>query len=230
MSRRHALPSHHSIKRFATMLVGTALFVTAAASQASVITALPDGTSHAFSAMNRFTAGPVHENGMTFTSTSTSSVYGYNGSYGLASNGSWNGNSPYIGLNTTGVDQYMTITFDNPVASVLSFINYAPGSGASYIAVYDAMNRLIESLTLDIATPNGTNAGASFGFTESSNSIKSIRFGDEYIVARDIRTSAAVVPVPGTLPLIGLGIAGLVVLSGRRKTATGQALSMAAAA
>lgn len=231
MSQRHASPSQPSIKRAASMFVlGATLLVTAAASQAAVITSLPDGTSHAFSAMNQFTSSAAHENGMTFTSTTGSSVYGYNGSYGLASNGQWNGNSPYIGLNSGSVGQYMTLTFDDPVASVLSFLNYAPGSSAAYIAVYDVTNHLIESLALHITTPGGVNAGASFGFTESSNVIKSIRFGNDFIVARDITTAAAAVPVPGTLPLMGLGIAGLVAFSRRKKMGAGGALSMASAA
>ena len=89
------------------------------------------------------------------------------------------------------------------------------------------MNHLIESFALNIATPGGSSAGANYGFAESSNIIKSIRFGDQFIVARDIRTSTAAVPIPGTLPLIGLGIAGLAI--SRRRSASGRALPIGAA-
>ena len=111
----------------------------------------------------------------------------------------------------------MTIAFDDPVASVLAFVNYSPYDGVGSLSVYDAMDRLIESIVLDFTTSGGDDTGQWLGFSESSNVIKSIRFGDAYIVAANLQTAAAAVPSPGTLPLIGLGIASLVFTATRRR-------------
>jgi hypothetical protein len=217
-------------KALVTCVAGTALALMASSSQASVITSLTDGTSHAFSPVNQFTSGPVHENGFTFTSTTSNSVYGYVGGYGLNSNGTWNANvGSYIGLNVgSNANAFMTITFDSPVAAVLAFLNYAPGNGVPYIAAYDATNHQIESFNLNFATTNATNAGEDFGFQESSDIIKSIRFGNAFIVATQLETAAAVVPAPSTVLLTGLGL-GVIAWS-RRRSKSGDRSMMGSAA
>jgi hypothetical protein len=204
-----------------SLLAASTLSLMASTAQAVVIIAPTDGVSYGFSPINAFTSGQISENGFTFTSTYGNSVYGYTRGYGLVSNGMWSGGS-YIGLNTAfSANQFMTLTFDDPVAAVTAFVNYAPGFGTPYIAVFDAANQLIESTDLTFLTPNGYNAGETLGFLESSDIIKSIRFGDAYIVASNVNTALAAVPVPGTVWLTGLGLA-LLVFSLRRKKSAGR--------
>ncbi len=215
------LPSRPKRARsvFRSVLAGSTFVLMASTAHGAVVNAIADGTSHDFSPVNAFTAGQVSENGFTYTSTYGSSVYGYTGAYGLVGNGRWMGGS-YIGLNTAfDSNQFMTLTFDDPIASITAFVNYAPGYGMPYVAVFDAANQLIESINLTFRTPGGFNAGQTLGFLESSNIIKSIRFGDAYIVAADITTGA--IPIPNTVWLGGLGLA-LLVFSLRRKSGAGR--------
>ncbi len=193
-------------------LVGSVTFTDDA--DAAPVTTLSNATSHPMSPVNVFGSSATNESGMTFTSTYSYSVFGYTGGYGLSTNGSWTGaNGPYIGLNSAS--GYLTITFDEAVASFLAFVNYAPGSLAPYIAAFDIDNQLIESLNLSISTPSATNAGATIGFSEGSNSIKSVRFGNDYIVASNIVTGQAV-PLPNTGLLMAIGFGTLAIALRRR--------------
>jgi len=201
-----------SMNAFAKFFLTAGLVLTCSA-QAAVINSISGGgTSHPFSSLNQFTAGPVSENGFTWTSSVSSSVYGWTGGYGLDSNGSWN-NFTHIGLNGgSNSNAFMTLTFDAPVSSVLAFLNYAPGTGSPFMAIYDASNNLIESFGLNISTPNGTNDGQDWGFSSSAANIKSFVLGDAFIVAANLRTSSTVitaVPEPASLGLLAIGLAGL---------------------
>ena len=223
LTNRHAplLPSPTKSARSALLALaaGSAIALTSVAAHAAVVTSVTGGVDRQVTMRNVFTSSAISESGFTFTSTSNNSIYGYSGLYGLASNGNWEGGA-YIGLNVGySANQFFTLTFDDPVASVLAFVNYAPGYGTPYMAAYDASNHLIESTNLSFMTPNGYNAGQDLGFTESSNIIKSVRFGDAYIVAADIVTAA--VPIPNTVLLMGLGLGTLMFALRRRKDAPG---------
>lgn len=192
------------------------MFATVAAmpAHAFVINSITGGgESLAFSPLNQFTAGPVSENGFTFTSTHRA-VYGYTSDYNLNGNGSWNGSAgSFIGLNTFGASQFMTITFDNAVSSAVAFLNYGyipDYYNQAYIAAYDEKNTLIESFTLSISTPIENNGGEDWGFGYSSPIIKSIVFGDAFIVAKNIRVSRnSSIPEPSSLTLLLAGVFGL---------------------
>lgn len=83
----------------------------------------------------------------------------------------------------------MTISFDEPVSSVLAFLNYAPYLfGTPLMAIYDAGNNLLESFVLSISTTNGTDAGADYGFSQEAANIKSFVLSNAYIVAASVRT------------------------------------------
>jgi hypothetical protein len=172
---------HVKIK-LSAMIVATMCFSSV---QAEVITSIDSGaTPLGMSTVNYFGAGPVSENGFTWTSTAPYSVYGYDGGYGLANNGSWN-NFTHVGLNNSNGS--MRFTFDNPVSQVVAFVNYAPGYGTATISIYDASGNLIESTNLNIDTPSGNNAGETYGFKHASATIKYFELSNAYIVANDIR-------------------------------------------
>jgi len=191
----------------------------AAPAQAAVVTSISGGTTYTFGTASLFTAGPqTVAPGITWTSTTTSSVYGYTSTYGLGGNGAWDGTAfSYIGLNESSGT--MTVAFTNPVTSVGSFLNYAPGTGIASISVYDASHSLIESLNLSISTPGATDGGAFFGFSESTADISYLTYNDAYIVASNLVVNGvSSVPEPVTLSLFGAGLVGAAAFARKKKS------------
>jgi hypothetical protein len=213
-------------------LAGAILLASSCLSHAAVVNTIDAGAavSSAISPLGQYSNAPVSENGFTWTSTYVNSVYGWSTSpYILGANGQWDGKAfNYAGLNY-GYDpndhnQHMKFTFDTPVSSVLAFLNYAPGSGNPYMAIFDSNDNLIDQHFLSISTPNAKNGGQNWGFSLDDNTIKSFVLGDAYIVASGLRTvsvqspaggnpvpsptAPTAVPEPGAVSLLALALAG----------------------
>lgn len=201
-----------------------ALIAMAGPSSAAVVTSIPGGTVVPMPGVDYFGTGPqAFGPGITWSSTNAiiqgGSVFGWTGGYAFGTNGTWDGGlGPMAGLNDSfavyGITDTMTFTFATPVQAVGGFLNYLPGGTTpTTIAVYDATNTLIESFELTFLTDGSINSGQFFGFLESAPIISSFTLTDNYIGLANLTVAVTVssVPEPGTLAMLGLGIAGLIV-------------------
>ena len=220
-------------------LGGAILLASSCLSHAVVVNTIDAGSAvaNAISPLGQYSNAPVHENGFTWTSTYVNSMYGWSTSpYILDANGQWDGKAfNFVGLNygydPNNRNQHMKFTFDTPVSAVLAFLNYAPGSGNPYMAIYDSSDNLIDKQSLSISTPNAKNGGQNWGFSLESGIIKSFVLGDAYIVASGLRTiagqspvvtspgAANAVPEPGSLGLLALALAGFGYAGFQRRSA-----------
>lgn len=172
-----------------------------------------------------FTASPGGSGGYPFGGNSgNGSVLGQ-GSYGLASNGSFGGDAVYAGVDSgTG---NMTFSLSSPVSEFGLYLNYAPGFGnPPTIETLDDVGNPLSIFDLSIAapisTPGGFNEFMFRGIDEGNDSIWGLRLGGSYLLAAATATGAPVdpiqpIPEPSTFLLLGGGLAGLAFYARRRK-------------
>lgn len=199
------------------ILAALLLLCSAAVSNATLVTSLPSGDVVTVPNFEYFGSGPLTiVPGISVTSTHNQSVIGYTNRYSFASNGNWNGLN-MVGLNAS--NGTMTFAFDAPLNAVGGFLNYAPGVGPSpTISVFDSSMNMLDSATLGFNTGGGNNSGVFYGFQESNN-ISYFTISDRYIGLANltVESGSAPVPEPGTMMLLGLGMAGLAIYGKRRK-------------
>lgn len=203
-----------------------AIFVsTAAQSDGALVFSLPGSSAYPFDTIGYFGSGPqTVAPGVTWTSTSGSSVFGFTGTYGFNGNGGWGGLS-MIGLNSPNGS--MSLSFDAPVTGVGAFINYATGAGVPNISIYDTTNTLIESFTPTFLTDGSTNSGQFLGFLLGTASISRLEFSNAYIGAANLEIlgdpTISAVPEPGSIMALGGLLAGGLMIRQRKSRATARA-------
>jgi hypothetical protein len=198
---------------------------------ADPVTSIPGGTIVTMPVLNYFGPGPqVFGPSIIWSSTNAfnqgGSVFGYTGGYGFGGNGDWSLNM--AGLNDSfdayGVTDTMTFAFSTPVAGVGGFLNYVPyGQTAppTVIAVYDSGMNLLESYSLTFLTGGGIDTGEFHGFLRNSADISYFTLTDNYIGIADLTITGSytppVIPEPGTILLLGTGLAVIGLAAWRRK-------------
>ena len=185
------------------------LFCLAAVSNnaaAAAITSL-SGTAITIPVTQTLSAGPIAVTpNITWSSTTASSVFGYNASYGFGDNGSWSANLSMVGSNST--NDMMTFSFLVPVAGFGGFLNYAPGYGPTSISTYDSVNALLEFTPLTFTTDGSINSGEFLGFLDTTADISSFILQGAYIGGANFIVVNGDVPEPASLALLSLGLLG----------------------
>jgi hypothetical protein len=187
---------------------------------AAAVTAIDGGVTLTIPAVNYIGKGPqTVAPGITWSSDSAISLYGYNDVTYLGDNGQWNGGTyAYVGANS--LTATMTFNFATPVAGFGGFMNYFPNFGEAEISAYDSSGTLLDTLTLSISTPDAQDAGEFHGFVESTANISSFTMSGFYIVGSNfvvLNSAPSELPEPTTVGLLALGLLGFA--TSRRKSA-----------
>jgi hypothetical protein len=194
-----------------------------AAVPASAATLLTNGTGYAgptldlsgFPGFYTFTAGPVAlPGGITYTSTSSSSVIG-TGGYAMNENGDTI-TTPIIGTNSPTAT--VTLTFDNPVAAFGAGMNYAvignvPVGDNPVISAFDIGGNLLGSFDLERLAPIRSGGANEFflfrGIDGDGTLIKSFTMSGGFLVAAGTFNNS-VIPEPASWAMLiaGFGLTG----------------------
>lgn len=195
--------------------VTSAALAFALPASAAVVLSIPGGTVYEMPETNDFTAGPtVFGDNITWTSTTSNSVFGYTGGYGFNDNGDWDGLPTMAGLNASVGS--MTFTLDNDVSAVGGIINWAK-AGQSYqnasMSVFNSSNVLLETFSLMKGATNQVTPDSFYGFSRAQGDIRSFVVSDSFIGLRSLTVDAvdavAPVPEPATWMLMLIGMAGV---------------------
>lgn len=140
-------------------------------------------------------------------------------SFGLRANGYWDaGRLGFAGLNIENGS--MLFQFAAPIGRVGAMVNYAPYGGQGpipTIEALDALGHIIDSMSVDVSTPNGVNEGRFMGFEHESADIYAFRFRARFGVLDDLRWARdgrGIIPAPSSLVSLGVVFLGCV---GRRR-------------
>ncbi len=223
---RHAVSFRHSVQRCCRVLVSMALAGAAGApalAQPVPAVSFERGSIvdfRQFIGQRTQTNGPVQVGpGIVWSALRE----GWIGDmpFGLRTNGYWDeGREGFAALNSS--DSAMLFTFAEPVGEVGAFVNYAPYLGQGPLPTIEALDRrgaVIESLTLDIQTPNGVNEGRFLGFERERNDIFAFRYRARFGVLDDltwVRREGFIPAPPALAALAWIGLAAI----GRRPRRT----------
>jgi len=134
-------------------------------------------------------------------------------SFGLRANGYWDaGRVGFAGLNIE--NGAMLFQFAAPVGHVGALVNYAPYNGQGplpTIEALDARGHVIDSMSVDVSTPNGVNEGRYLGFEHESADIFAFRYRARFGVLDDLRWARdgrGIIPSPSSLVSLGVVFAG----------------------
>ena len=202
--------------KFCVAICSVALTLITSAAHASLVNSISGGTLVAMPVTNVFGSGPFTQApGITWSSTSSGSIYGFNQGHSFNENGIWDDGLTMVGLSEP--DGTMTYSFTNTLSAVGGFINYAktsgqPDGGTPTIAIYNSADQLIDSAILNFNS-DGVNGGFFYGFEDASSSIAYFRLSNAFIGLANLTIkegTPSAVPLPATLPLLlsGLGLLG----------------------
>lgn len=221
---------------FRAIAIATTAFLAAGQASAQLLTSSAGYTGPvldltAYNSFYTFTSGPVAlPGGITYSSTSSSSVIGFGG-YGLQQNGSLP-TALIVGTNSPSAT--VTFSFASPVSMFGGDMNYSllfsnglPDGNNPVISAFDSLNGLIASYDLfalaPISTPGGVDAFEFRGIDGGGTPIASFTISGGFAVIAGQVGAVGSVPEPATwaMMLIGFGAVGY---SARRRRRSGIAL------